>query len=88
MAFLESKAELVRSAAAASTRRYAIGKPLSVLDGVPIAVKDEADLADYNRTQGSQLCFANPADKTSWCVEKWEEVGGTIIGKTNMHEMG
>jgi hypothetical protein len=88
LAFLESKVEIVRKAAAASTKRYAMGKSLSVLDGVPLAVKDEADLAGYRRTLGSQLDFTSPANKTSWCVEKWEEAGGIVIGKTNMHEMG
>lgn len=88
VAFLESKVDIVRKAAAASTKRYVIGKPLSVLDGVPLAIKDEADLAGYSRTLGTRLDFTNPENKTSWCVAKWEEVGGIIIGKTNMHEMG
>ena len=88
VAFLESKADIIRKAAAASTARYASGKPLSVLDGVPLAVKDEADLANYSRTLGTKLDFTNPANKTAWCVEQWESAGGIVLGKTNMHEMG
>lgn len=88
VAFLESKADIIRSSAAASTKRYAMGKPLSVLDGVPMAIKDEADLAGYSRTLASKVDFTNPANKTAWCVAKWEEAGGIIIGKTNMHELG
>ena len=30
--------------AAASTKRYAEGNPLSVIDGIPVAVKEEYDV--------------------------------------------
>jgi hypothetical protein len=88
VAFLSSHAEIVRAAAAASTERYALGKPLSVLDGVPLAVKDEADLAGYRRTLGSKVDFTNKEGGTAWCVRMWEDAGGVVIGKTNMHEIG
>ena len=32
--------------------------------------------------------FADPSTKTAWCVRKWEEAGGIIVGKLNMHEYG
>lgn len=35
-AFLSVKAELVRKAAAASTKRWEAGEPLSLMDGVPM----------------------------------------------------
>jgi hypothetical protein len=50
MAFLETKVELVIAAADASTRRWAEGTPLGVLDGVPVAVKDELDVKGYGKT--------------------------------------
>jgi Asp-tRNA(Asn)/Glu-tRNA(Gln) amidotransferase A subunit family amidase len=34
----------------ASTQRFASGKPLSLFDGVPVAVKDELDVANYATT--------------------------------------
>jgi hypothetical protein len=88
IAFLDSKVELVRRAAEASAARYASGKPLSCLDGVPIAVKDEAEMAGYKRTLGSMMDFTNPANETAWCVKMLEEAGAVVVGKTNMHEMG
>ena len=88
IAFLESKVELVRRAAAAATERYKAGKPLSALDGIPVAVKDEVDLTGYRRTLGSQVDFTNPFDETAWCVRKWEQAGAIVLGKTNMHEIG
>jgi hypothetical protein len=86
--FLESRVEAVRAAAAASTERYANGKPLGPLDGVPVAVKDEVHLKGYKRTLGSKLDFKGGIDATSWCVQKWEEAGAIVVGKTNMHELG
>lgn len=55
-----------------------------MLDGVPVSVKDEADLAGYRRTLGSKVDFTNPTNQTAWCVKKWEEAGAIVIGKTNM----
>jgi Asp-tRNA(Asn)/Glu-tRNA(Gln) amidotransferase A subunit family amidase len=88
LAFLESKAELVRGAAKVSTKRYQEGKSLGPLDGVPVAVKDEVDLKGYKRTLASDLDFTNKDDETAWCVKLWEEAGAIVIGKTNMHEIG
>ncbi|KAL2432616.1 Fatty acid amide hydrolase [Exophiala dermatitidis] len=88
VAFIDTKVDLVREAAKASTERYRTGKPLSVLDGVPLAVKDEVHLKGYKRTLGTKLDYSDPGDRTAWCVEKWQEAGAIIIGKTNMHEVG
>lgn len=43
-AYLQVRQDLVLAAAEESTRRYATGKFLSVIDGVPLAIKDEMDL--------------------------------------------
>ena len=88
IAFLESQVDLVKRAAEASTARYASGKPLSSLDGVPIAAKDEVEMKGYKRTLGSKMDFTNAADETAWCVKMLEDAGAIIIGKTSMHEMG
>ena len=75
-------------AAEASTLRYLQGRPLGILDGVPIAVKDEVDLDGYKKTLGSARDYTREGGGTSWCVKKWEEEGAIIIGKLNMHELG
>ena len=87
-AFLESKIDLVRAAAEASTKRYKERRPLSVLDGVPIAVKDEAQVDGYKRMLGSKLDFTNKDGGTAWCVERLFEAGAVNLGRTNMHEAG
>ncbi|GFF41880.1 fatty acid amide hydrolase [Aspergillus udagawae] len=88
VAFVESQVELVRAAAEASTQRYKQGQPLGPLDGVPVAVKDEVHVEGYRRNLGSNLDFKGGFEGTSWCVQKWEEAGAIIIGKTTMHELG
>ncbi|KAL9625393.1 MAG: hypothetical protein Q9160_000456 [Pyrenula sp. 1 TL-2023] len=88
VAFLEVKREILIKAAEASTQRYKVGKPLSVLDGVPVAVKDEAEIKDYKRTLASNNDFTGKLNETAWCVRKWEEAGAMIIGKSTMHEIG
>ena len=81
VAFLDTKVELVRKAAEASTARYKAGKPLSPLDGVPMAVKDETDLTGYKKCLASKLDFTNKDDVTSYCVTLWLDAGAICVGK-------
>lgn len=87
-AFLSSQVDIITAAAEASTARWAAGKQLGLLDGVPVAVKDEIDLKGYPQTFGSSKTFTTASEYTSWCVSKWEEEGAIVVGKTNMHEIG
>jgi hypothetical protein len=85
-AWLDLNIDLVKAAAAASTERWKEGKPFGVLDGVPVAVKDEADLKGYyKKCLGSKVIFDDQPDETSWCVLKWEEQGAIVMGKLSMH---
>ena len=88
VAFLQIREARVLDAAEASTKRYQDGVYLSILDGVPVVVKDEVDLDGYEKSLGSPQDFTRPDGGTSWCVRKWEEAGAVIIGKSNMHEFG
>ena len=83
---------LVLQAATASTERWAAGKPLGVLDGVPIGVKDDIDVKDYVSHNGMKYkedlhCFRK-REKSIWPAKKMEEAGAIIIGKNRMHEVG
>lgn len=88
VAFVCSHETLVLAAAQASTARWKAGKPISVLDGVPVGVKDEVDLDQYQMHLGSKREFTRSEGGTAWCVRKWEEAGAIIVGKLNMHELG
>ena len=89
VAFVDSNVELILRAAKASTERYKEGKSLGILDGIPIGVKDEVDVAGYRTYSGrkpNNELFKVKVD-TIWPVKKWEESGAIVMGKLNMHEV-
>lgn len=86
------KDHVALAAAEASTRRYAEGKSLGVLDGVPVGIKDDIDVESYVTHNGmkydaSQSFFA-PRKETAWPVKKLQEAGAVVLGKNRMHEIG
>jgi len=79
--------EVMRQARESMTRIKA-GKALSMLDGVPVAVKDEMDMTPYPTTVGTAFLGKEPAQQDSTVVARLREAGALLIGKTNMHEIG
>ena len=51
--FVETRRTEALAAAAASAERIAAGKAIGIFDGVPIAVKDEVDVARYKSAHGT-----------------------------------
>ncbi|KAK3902398.1 amidase signature domain-containing protein [Staphylotrichum tortipilum] len=94
LAWFSTRADTVLAAAAASTRRYAEGRSLGPLDGVPTAVKDEYDVEGYRTCLGSRNTYFSPDDEgdaahgSSWCVRRLEAAGAVNLGKLSMHEFG
>jgi Asp-tRNA(Asn)/Glu-tRNA(Gln) amidotransferase A subunit family amidase len=64
------------------------GKPLSVFEGVPVAVKDEVDMVPYETTVGTRFLGRTPAREDSTVVARMRAAGALLIGKANMHEIG
>ncbi|OQR97281.1 glutamyl-tRNA(Gln) amidotransferase subunit A [Achlya hypogyna] len=89
-AFIQVRKDEVLAEASASTTRYAAGKPLGVLDGVPIAVKDEVDVKGYESSYGTSFLGAlnGPAKNDAIAVARLRAAGALFVGKTNMHECG
>ncbi|CAN8101143.1 unnamed protein product [Discula destructiva] len=92
-AWLDIHVEDVLAAARASTQRYAAGKPLGVLDGVPFGVKADCAVKGYVNTKGMRVdtkysYFSRPEPETLWPVRKLEEAGAVMVGKMNQHEIG
>ncbi len=75
-----------RSAAHASTQRYAAGKPLSPLDGVPLTVKDNIAVAGMRTTWGSRLFIDHVPPIDELPVARLRQAGAVILGKTNTPE--
>jgi Asp-tRNA(Asn)/Glu-tRNA(Gln) amidotransferase A subunit family amidase len=86
--FIAQYAEDLLTQARAATERIKAGKPLSLLDGVPVAVKDEVDQVPYPTTVGTRFLGRTPAKQDSTVVARMRSTGALLIGKANMHEIG
>ncbi len=75
-----------RAAAAQSTERWRNGASKSALDGVPMTVKDNINVAGLRTTWGSRLYADHvpPHDETP--VARLRDAGAVIVGKTNVPE--
>jgi len=87
-AFISCDRDDVMAQARAATRRLREGGARSLLDGVPVAVKDEFDVAGYATTVGTRFLGRTRASCDATVVGRIRSAGGIIIGKTNMHEIG
>lgn len=69
-------------------RRIAAGEDVGPLAGVLVAVKDNICTADMPSTGGSRILenYRPPFDATA--VKRVRELGGIVVGKTNMDEFG
>ena len=80
--------ELAMQQAKASQARWQAGKPLSPLDGIPIAWKDVFDLAGTATTCASLSRSQAPAASSDAAlVHQLHELGMVSVGKTNMSEL-
>ncbi|KAL9233373.1 hypothetical protein vseg_008385 [Gypsophila vaccaria] len=87
--FINWDANDILQQAAASTLRYENGEPLSVLDGVPIAIKDEIDCTPYPTTGGTTwLHKFRSCKRDACCVNRLRSCGALLVGKANMQELG
>lgn len=88
-AFITVLADHAREAALAAERSLTTNRPLGPLHGVPVAVKDLFDFKQGVRnTFGSVPLSKFVADRTSLHIERLEQAGAIIIGKTNTPEFG
>ncbi|KAL5188621.1 Fatty acid amide hydrolase [Glycine soja] len=87
--FIHYSADDILRQANESTLRYKKGEPISVLDGVPVAIKDEMDCLPYPTTGGTKwLHRERPCTDDACCVKRLRLCGAILVGKTNMHELG
>ncbi|MBX8548575.1 amidase [Pseudomonas cichorii] len=64
------------------------GKPLGLLHGLPIGIKDLEETADVLTTYGSQLFRDNVPSRDNLFVARLRGAGAVMVGKTNVPEMG
>lgn len=87
--FIDYDVDDIIRQATESTLRYERGEPLSCLDGVLVAIKDEIDCMPYATTGGTKwLPKVRPCIEDACCVKRLRLCGAVLVGKTNMHELG
>ena len=85
-AYISTCKERALKAAAATDERHRNGKSLSVLDGIPIAVKDNMCIEGIKTTCASRILENFVSPYTATAVAKLEAAGAIVVGKTNLDE--
>ncbi len=75
-------------AAGESEARWAAGRPIGPLDGVPATVKDLLNLTGFPTRRGSRTTDTTPATEDAPAVTGLKEAGAVILGKTTTTEFG
>ncbi|GLW07578.1 amidohydrolase [Microtetraspora sp. NBRC 13810] len=86
-AFAAVDAEGAREAARRADAELAAGVDRGPLHGVPVAVKDNIDVAGLPVTRGSAHFAGRVAERDAECVRRLRTAGAVIVGTTTMHEV-
>ena len=81
-AFVTANFVGARAEADESSARWASNKPLSIIDGMPVAIKDIMETADMPTEQGSLLFAGWRGGRDAAAVAALREAGAVVIGKT------
>jgi len=81
-AFVTLDARAARKAADAATRRYKLARPLSPMDGCPVAVKDIIATVDMPTEMNSPIYRKWRPKADAACVMALRQSGAVIVGKT------
>jgi aspartyl-tRNA(Asn)/glutamyl-tRNA(Gln) amidotransferase subunit A len=84
-AFITITHERAREDAGRVDRARHKGQPL-LLDGLPIAVKDNIDVAGVRRTSGSKIFESYVSAADAEVVRRLRNAGAVVLGKTLLHE--
>lgn len=76
----------IRQQAQESEARWAAGAPLSIWDGVPVAIKDMSPVKGLTICEGSSECREMSQD--DFPAERLRRAGAIIVGMTVMNEGG
>lgn len=67
-------------------QKYVKGQPVGLLEGLPLAVKDEADVKGKRTTQGSLIFKDNISDKNSITIERLLNEGAIVHARSTCPE--
>ncbi len=85
-AFITVMTDAAQQAALASDKRRADGKSLGPLDGIPIALKDNIDVAGVPTTGGIAAYRTSKPEQDADVVRRLRAAGAVILGKLNLDE--
>jgi Asp-tRNA(Asn)/Glu-tRNA(Gln) amidotransferase A subunit family amidase len=77
-----------RAAAQAATEHYRAGKPWSLIDGLPLALKDIFETCDAPTAWGVAAFAERPPVRDAAIVRALRVGGAAIVGKTRLPELG
>jgi len=80
-AFTTMNVDGARKAADESGKRWKAGKPLSLIDGMPLCIKDIMETADMPTEQGSELFVGWQGERDCAAVAALREAGAVILAK-------
>jgi len=84
--YITVAAETARVAALKSRARWLEHRPLGPLDGIPIALKDNIDVAGMTCTAGTAAFRNRVPDADAPVAQFLQRQGAVLLGKLNMHE--
>ena len=87
-AFASLNEEAARAAAAASSKRWKDGNPLSAIDGMPVGIKDLLETRDMPTQLGCAAFDGNFPKNDNAAVWALRQAGAVIFGKTGTAELG
>src|SRR5258705_1515526 len=86
-AFISFEADRLRAAARTADQRRQRGERLGPLHGVPVAIKDNLDAADFPTTAGTPALAAHRPKRNAPIVQQLLDAGAIVLGKTNLQEL-
>jgi Asp-tRNA(Asn)/Glu-tRNA(Gln) amidotransferase A subunit family amidase len=87
-AFVALNEQGARDAADASTARWKAGRPLSLIDGMPIGIKDLLETRDMPTQMGCEAFRDNFPKRDNAAVWALRQAGAVVLGKTATAELG
>jgi mandelamide amidase len=86
-AFISLAPDKVRAAARRADQQRQRGERLGPLHGVPLAIKDNIDTADYPTTAGTPGLAAHRPKRNAPVLQRLLDAGAIVLGKANLQEL-
>lgn len=84
--YITINAEQARKQAQIATQRYQLGEAQGLLEGIPVAYKDNLYTKGLRTTSGSLIEEQFVPESDASAVRKMQQAGAVNLGKLNMHE--